>query len=329
MSSIPAAYHATKSTTIVTQTVEIGTPGTFVSQQGSALDVTLNLITTSRTTTVYETHVYGLPSPTSRTTSSNIPNPAPLTVNFSATLGSLGASDQEIPLPASASDTFTPIDESITFPPGVTSLNVTIPINSGAANPGEVPIVLSVTPPSSSIPLLPQQSTVYLVDGPQGLPPSITSARLVFTRRHASGIAITFSEPMAPATVENLHNYSIVTGHEAAGVPEPVAIPLDVLSALVPITPPSAGGPILDSRPIAIKAARYDAATDTVILIPTKPLVPSRDYFVASPKRLAGHAITNLEGEPLYATGMNAGSFSIAVHQRPSTTQPPTVSSAS
>ena len=151
--------------------------------------MTLNLETIRSNDLYQDAHRWensGVPARSTKTKS--VPNTEPVTINFSATLGSLPAGSQAPPLPASASGAFTPIDESITFPPGLTSETVSIPIDSGAPNPGEVPIALLVTAPTSSIPFSSQPSTVYLVDGPQALPPTITSVRLITTgrRRRAS-----------------------------------------------------------------------------------------------------------------------------------------------
>ena len=46
--------------------------------------------------------------------------------------------------------------------------------------------------------------TVYLASSPDAVPPSI-----VAVQRVAGGIAVTFSKPMDPATVENIHNYAV------------------------------------------------------------------------------------------------------------------------
>lgn len=308
LSTTPGQSHPPATT--VTQTVKIGVPWPFVSQQATALDVTLTLNTTSTTKSSAET------------ISKSRPSTEPVTVNFSATLGCSQFGGQAIQLPASASATFTPINESITFPPGMTSEKVTIPIHAGAADIPEVPIALSLTSPSSdSFP--PQQSTVYLVDSPQGLPPTITSTRFVVTGHHASGIALTFSKPMAPTTVENIHYYSMWTPHEGDGSANPLEFPLGVASELIPISPPSTGGPTVDKRTIAIEAAQYDASTNTVVLVSARPLALSKTYFVAVRQTQSGQGITDLQGYPLSSDSMNTPTMTFAVHRRAASSQPP------
>ncbi len=106
------------------QKLDIDTPGMYVSQQASSFDVTLGR------------------------DASNGPHNLlniPLSVNFSASLGSTTSAGDRIALPASASNTFTPVSELVTFPAGVAIETVRIPVNSGATNPGLVPIELSVS----------------------------------------------------------------------------------------------------------------------------------------------------------------------------------------
>jgi hypothetical protein len=315
LSTMPRSSHPHATT--VTRTVDIGAPGTFVSQQATALDVTLTLNTTSITKGSFGT------------ITESLPNTEPLTLYFSATLGSSQFGGQEVQLPASASATFTPIHESITFPPGVTTEKVTIPIHSVGAEPAEVPIGLSVTSPSLSKSFRGQQSTVYLVDGQQGLPPTITSARLVVTGHNASGIALTFSKPMAPATVGNIHNYSIWTPHEPAGLPDALSFPVGVASELVPVGAPPAGVPTVDRRTIALKAAQYDASTDTVVVVPARPLELSKRAFVTIRQGHAGQGITDLQGYSLFSDSMDTFGMTIAVHRRAALLQPLTISEGS
>ncbi len=88
------------------------------------------------------------------------------------------------------------------LPTGVTTETVAVPINSGAPNPGTVPVRLGVT--SSSGRVRRSDETVYLADSVAAVPPSI-----IAVQRVAGGIAITFSKPMNPARVQDIHNYAV------------------------------------------------------------------------------------------------------------------------
>jgi hypothetical protein len=196
----------------------------------------------------------------------------------------------------------------------VTTETVRIPINSGATNSGTVPVWIVATATSGySI-----GPAVYLVSGPDAVPPTMTSAQVINFGRHASGIAITFSKPMAPATVENVHNYSVSslqTGNTS----------LNPLALIAP------AGYFMKIGYSALKAAHYDPSTRTVTLIPKQPLISSNGYSVQSPKRRPGHVLTDLEGNPLYDSGVGSmnGRFQIFLTGRPSARWSPIVNTAS
>ncbi len=221
----------------------------------------------------------------------SVPLTGPLTVDFSASLGSAGIGGQDVSLPASASDTFTPVNESVTFPAGVSTLTVRVPINSGAANPGSVPIELSAT--SSTPGVLAAFGVVYLVTGAAALPPptpAITSAHLIFHGKIGTGIAVTFSQPMAPASVANVHNYAVTTETEY----NPAE---NLLTGLVQLG--ENPGPFYSRWPVPLKAAQYSPTTNTVILIPKRPLKASVVYTIQNADPLTKHALTDLQGNVL------------------------------
>ena len=184
----------------------------------------------------------------------------PLTVNFSASLGSTSQSGLPAPLPASASDTFSPVNLSVTFPANVTTETVHIPINSGAANPGSVPVQLSAT---SSTPNVDSATWMFfLVSGPSALPPTpltITNYHFNMNGKKISNLAITFSQPMSRASVENVHNYLLNSGHSAIS------------------------RKTVAHGSIAVKSAQFDPVTNTVTLIPGKRLKASGNYTVEIP----------------------------------------------
>jgi hypothetical protein len=253
------------------QYISILTPGTYISQQVSGFDVTIH-----------------------RAPSNGPHNPAdvPVTVHFTASLGSTAPGGAPIALPASAGETFTPVDESLTFPAGVTDQTVHIPVNSGAANPGSVPIDLSISATTPGISLnttVEDPSTVvYLVTGPSALPPTppaMTNAHLIVHGDTVSGISITFSKPMAPASVENVRNYDV-------SEQGPMEHGWDFI-----YMQPVSNRTFL---PTPFRAAHYDPATDTVTLIPRKPLKASAVYTIHNPSpSTRQNTLTDLQGVPL------------------------------
>jgi hypothetical protein len=238
-------------------------------------------------------------------------NPAvlddPITVNVSASLDLTSPTAGQSIEPASMSDSSTLLNSvSVTFPAGVTTETVAIPVDSGVASSGPVPILISATAPTNVATF---QQHVYLVSGPDAIPPTITNYQLITQRGHPTGIAITFSKPMAPATVENVHNYAVSSFHKGSTFLNPLAL-------VVP-----AG--FFDSiRHDALKAADYDPTTRTVTLIPRHPFKWSPGYVVQNARHLAEHALTDLQGNTFFDTdsGSMNGWFQIDVPRRPSAT---------
>ena len=84
----------------------------------------------------------------------------------------------------------------------MTTETVVVPINSGARNPGSCR--WSSASPRLRAGCAAAIETVYLASSLAAVPPSI-----VAVQRVAGGIAVTFSKPMDPATVQNIHNYAV------------------------------------------------------------------------------------------------------------------------
>jgi hypothetical protein len=250
------------------QDVEIQVPSAYISQQSSQLDVTL-----ART------------QPSGRSDSKGS-----ITVNFSATFA-----------PGSSGQQFTPVNTAVTFPPGQATETVAIPINSGAANPGLVPIELTVT--SSTRQVTGTSTTVYLANSANAVPPSI-----VDVQRVAGGIAITFSKPMDPATVQNIHNYAIKFSPNQH-------FSLENLYGVGLIQ-------TLDNTPtkISLRRATYNPDTDTVLLVATEQLGSKGSYKISSPASLVAkkskpgnaHPLTDADGN-LLVEGESKGQFSITI----------------
>jgi Bacterial Ig-like domain len=240
------------------QSVSISAP-TYVSQKVDSLEVTLNRAASA--------------GPDSLTG-------VPLTVNFSASLGSKAPGGQTVALPASASGTFTAVNESVTFPVGVAVETVQIPIHASATSPGSVPIDLSASYTANGAQTA--SSVVDLVSGPSALPPTpvgMIGAHEITQGKTVSGIAITFSGSMDPATVENIHNYKV----------KQAAPSLTLNDFWKPST-------YAASSTVALKSAQYDPATNTVTLIPQKPLKSSVVYTIENPTPAGKHTLTDSQG---------------------------------
>jgi hypothetical protein len=229
--------------------------------------------------------------------------PGALTIDFSASLGSPAGSGQN--MPGSASHAFTPVDESITFPAGQTTETVAVPINKRAPNPGLVPIVLTVTPAKGSGAA--SDATVYLVSGPDAIPPSIIGVHMV-----RKGIAVTFSKPMSPATVENVHNYTV----EHTPSPDFSLADLTSVGLIQRLNK--------TSEPVVLRRAIYDSSANTVTLIPKVSLPASGTYQISSPaslgsKRVGPHKaqpLADLQGTALNPGGIPvAGAFSVSIRR--------------
>jgi hypothetical protein len=250
------------------QDVAIQVPSAYISQQSSQLDVTL-----VRT------------KPSGRSDAKGT-----VTVDFSAAFDS-GASGQQ----------FTPVDESVTFPAGQSTESVPIPINSGASNPGLVPIQLAVT--SSARQVKGSSTTVYLASSPDAIPPSI-----IGVQRVAGGIAVTFSKPMDPTTVQNIHNY-VVKFSPTQNFSLENLYGVGLVQALDNTT-----------QKIPLRRATYNPATNTVLLVATEQLGPNGSYTISNPASLLAkkprpsnaRPLTDVEGNALDQGG-KSGAFSIRI----------------
>jgi hypothetical protein len=272
--------------------ISIGVPAIYISQRTSSLNVTL-------------TRTRGSPSRKLED---------PLTVDFSASPGSLkgGAPTGT----DSAGGQFTAVNEFVIFPPGQATETVSVPIHAGAPNPGLVPIVLSVTHPKRNG--MANAATVYLVSGPAAIPPSIVNVRMV-----KKGIAVTFSKPMAPASVENVRNYSVeYTPSQEFSLADLTGVGL--IQRLNKA-----------ARPVALRRAIYEPSSNTVTLIPKVVLPPSGTYQISSPSSLRSkrarlhraQPLTDLQGNALNLGGGTAmGAFSISIRRgHPYVANQPTV----
>jgi len=270
------------------EVVSLQVPSTYVSQSATAIDVTI-------------TRSMGLKP---------VPIKSPLTLSLRAV--ALSPASERGGKPHESSE-IAPLDESVTFQSGETTQTVVLPINVEAPLPSLVPIQISVAPKSH-----PDNQAVIMVDlasGQQLVPPSITNVSIVRKGSVGKGIAVTFSQPMAPAGVENIHNYVVKS------------VPLNHVT-LVPLTSssPSVVRPtsyLTTSAPqaVALKAARYNPATDTVLLVPKTPLTVAKSFIVKSPASLGSlhtgpriaEPLSDANGNVLNPLNFPEGSFSITI----------------
>jgi hypothetical protein len=260
------------------QHVSIQVPSAYVSQQAPQLEVALV-----------------------RTAPGRAGGLGPLTVSFSASPGTPPVGN--VPVDSIAQAQIIPVTESVTFPAGVTTENVAVPINySGGPKPALVPVELAVN--SSSRGVRGSDAMINLADDQSAVPPSI-----VAVQRVAGGIAVTFSKPMDPATVADIHNYAVQFAPSQQ-------FNLEDLTGFGLVQ-------TLDTTKsvISLRRASYDAATNTVTLVPNEQLGPNGAYIISNaPSLLAkknrphkAHALSDLQGNAL-SQGANApGVFSIRI----------------
>ena len=235
-------------------------------------------------------------------------------MNFIATNGSLP--DGAGPVPSSSGQYFTPISESVTFPAGQTTESVSVPINSSATNPGLVPIQLDVTSPVRQV--KGSSATVFLAGSSDAIPPSITAVQRV-----AGGIELTFSKPMAPATVDNIHNYAVkFSPTQKYSLEDLTGVGLiETLTA--------------SNQSIPLRRVTYDPATNSVLVVAKEQLGSLGSYKISSPASLLAkrggpnkaHALTDLEGNPLEQSEGEPGAFSVSISKgHPYAAQPAVLS---
>ncbi len=279
LSGESAAMQSTSSP--AAQVVAIEVPSAYVSQNANQLDVTL-----------VRSAATGLNR-----------DLGPVTITFSASGGSLPSGDASVDDIAVAQ--FIPVNTSVTFPAGATTEMVVVPIDySAGLNPALVPVQLSVT--SSSRRVHGSDATIYLSNSPSAIPPSI-----VAVQRVAGGIAVTFSKPMDPATVANIHNYAVkFTPSQQFSLADLTGVGLvETLNNA--------------KTPIGLRRASYNAATDTVTLVPNEQLGSQGSYTVSNPASLLAkgnrprkaHALTDLQGNPLDEGESASGVFSITIRK--------------
>jgi hypothetical protein len=153
---------------------------------------------------------------------------------------------------------------------------------------------------------------VYLYSGPDASPPTITGVRLVTQGKLASAVVLGFSKPMAQATVEEIHNYRILSR------PKQTSRKGFLFWG---------GSTTTEIRTFPIAAASYDPSTSTVTLTLKRPARASSLYEISSAYPLKGHEVTDTEGQALaspstYGFAMVDG-FTSLIHPIPGFTPSP------
>jgi hypothetical protein len=277
------------------EVVSLQVPSAYVSQSATAIDLTI----------------------TRSMRSKQVPVNSPLTLNLSAVALSPASKRGGKPVESSA---IAPLNNSVTFQAGETTQSVQLPIFVQAPLPSLVPVQITVSPKSH--PQTKAEIMVDLASGQQLVPPSITGVSIVRKGSVGKGIAVTFSQPMAPASVENVHNYAVKS------------VPLNQVT-LIPFASSTSGPSVLrptsyltssSAQAVPLKAARYNPATDTVLLVPKTPLTVAKSFTVKSPASLGSlhtrpsiaEPLTDANGNVLNPLNFPEGSFSITLSPKSS-----------
>jgi hypothetical protein len=273
------------------EVVSVRVPSTYVSQSSSTIDVTI-------------TRTMGKKS---------LPIKSPLTLRLSA--NALAPATARGGKPRTSS-VIAPLNTLVVFASGETSQTVALPIFVQAPLPSLVPVQITVSP--SSHPQTEAKTMVDLASAQQLVPPSITAVSIVRQGSVGKGISVTFSQPMDPASVENVHNYSVKS------------VPLNKISLFATPNPsivqPSSYLTTSSPQGIPLRAARYNPATDTVLLVPKSPLTVAKSYIVKSPTSLGSlrngpkiaQPLTDANGNVLNPLNFPEGSFSITLSPKSS-----------
>jgi len=154
--------------------------------------------------------------------------------------------------------------------------------------------------------------SAYLYSSPDASPPTITGVQLVTQGKLASAVVLTFSKPMAQATVEGIHNYRILSRPKRTSQAGFLFW---------------GGSTTTEIQSFPIAAANYDPSTSTVTLTLKRPARPSSLYEVSSAYPLKGHDLTDTKGQPLASPStygfMMEGEFTNLIHPIPGVTPSP------
>jgi hypothetical protein len=274
------------------EVVSLQVPSTYVSQSATAIDLTISRSMGSKP----------------------VPIKSPLTLSLNAVALSPASTRGGKP---QVSDEIAPISQTVTFKPGETSQTVKLPINVQAPLPTLTPLQITVAP--TARPRNQAEIMVDLASGQQFVPPTITGVQIVRKGSFGKGIAVTFSGPMSPPSVENIHNYVVKS------------VPLNTITLTPLASTATAFQPasyLTSSNPkvVPLKAARYNPATDTVLLVPKTPLTAAKSFIVKSPATLGSlhggpnvaEPLADANGNVLNPLNFPEGSFTITISPKSS-----------
>ena len=195
---------------------------------------------------------------------------------------------------------YLPINETLTFQPGETTKTISVPIVTGAENPGQVTVALQATALTSDAPTAAIKITLDKRADMAG--PRITRSRLIVNSGQVEGITLTFSELMDRRTVERKANYTVWDYSHKPTVG-------DWFSTILTSGKKNAFQPI----PVALKAALYDEMSKTVTLVPRRRLLVNGQYDVTSGFRAPFPNVKPRQGGPADLQGNLLGYFHVSV----------------
>ncbi len=311
--SIPPSTPATTTTTTVrspTQTTPIqatpiqATPSQATTSQATTSQATTSQATPIQTTTTTPTQVVGQQDGVATVVLTRNENIGRLQVQVTT-----DASSPAVGVNVGA------VDQTVTFAKGQMDAAVTVPLLSGAPNPGEVDVNLTISSVAGSHQIMttgPLELRILASDAT--IPPQIVS-----TQGKPDGMVLTFNKPMNPAEASNVHNYAVrwTTTH----------FKYDDLGLLAVFYGPAwSDGTSSSSGSAQLRSARYDPATNSVTLIPKRKLTYSGLTGITvtqgHPSQTAGQpagqqsnpgpGLTDLEGNPIGGE-LTPGKFSVSV----------------
>jgi hypothetical protein len=198
------------------------------------------------------------------------------------------------------------VNQTVTFAPNQIDAMLTVPIVAGAPNPGEVDVNLTVTPvdPSPDLNVSAPVDMLRILASDASIPPTI-----VATVGTPDGIEVIFNKPMDPAQASKVKNYAVSSESFNFGSSNFI---LNLTGHLV-------------TTSVRLKSAEYNAATNTVTLIPRRRLTYGANVTLTQgrPAHAAGgpsagtgaaRGLVDLEGQPINQT-TTPGKFSVSVYK--------------
>jgi hypothetical protein len=198
--------------------------------------------------------------------------------------GTLTVQYNTVPVNASPGIDYTPVSGILTFPDGVTSQTIVVPV---LANPYDrtnelVDVVLSNVAPNGGVLGSPSTATLTIVDtDPHVTPPLVSGLSWNGTSAGISSIRVGFNVPLLKSSALNSANFTLVN----LGPDERLGTADD---RIVPVTP------------------SYDASSFVVTLTPAQPLAANQFYRLVISAAAPG-GVQDTGGLLLAGNGVTAG----------------------